>query len=837
MALSEQEQQELAELEALEAQDSVQAEEQTLEEPVDSSGSWVQDAIQAVPGVIAEQGQLALQGAENAISGLATFARSTAETTTFGASRPASAWMNAKIEKSLYGGDDSELYQKYLDSYDKTRLEDQANNPNYNTAGNIVGLVGTGTGVTRLAAKAGLNVAGKTLAQAGSKLGYIKAAVGPVLTNAAIDGFIAGSQNEGKKSFGVLQEDKSSLDAGVENFLFSFGAQGLVKSGVLAGAALTSNAQAEFVKSTMKNLGGRARKATNEYMNYFKSKGVSDDVIIKEANETIEALGLNKADVAGDSVTIRQNYRNLQQSVGREISDAYEYIDRSTGNAPVDLSGAADSIKRILSPKVGGATSVAENNSKALQEVYADIFESDGTIKRRSLKGLWNLLEDANDESKSVWPSLTGNDRNQVLGSLRNTLSSYRKGFFEASERGSANIGAKALGIQSQISKLNADMSDLFSKRRSVIDQAAAQFPDNPQAFDAFIASEQQSLDVQIKALQAQINPLIKQGDDLAKLAQDMDPVEILAKNQSKPKMQSADGSLTLSEGINANEFFKVQRDLTKNSQKYERIIQFGKVIDQANVPETTEGLVGGFLKDLAARPFQTIATGVVFGQKAATGLAASRAAFSSVSRGMQQLSNETSDAATLRYANKMSRMFDNLVKSGDDTFLSRIGAQVMVDLQNQDISEEKLYSKLLAQESKVNMYLAPLPRTAQGAKDRIEEVINLAAETNPEIADVIANAIDMGDDDSLNSAMDSLSRQPELMRFFKAGRGWDGKLYDPAERQMEANSIKSDLLIPAIHKEQLVNRVMTTGEVPDRSQFQRQPRTYQPVDKNKPRN
>ena len=92
--------------------------------------------------------------------------------------------------------------------------------------------------------------------------------------------------------------------------------------------------------------------------------------------------------------------------------------------------------------------------------------------------------------------------------------------------------------------------------------------------------------------------------------------------------------------------------------------------------------------------------------------------------------------------------------------------------------------------------------------------MISLVRSIQPEMADLIQDAIDNGDD--IGPIMEQIANNPKASEVFEPGQGWDGKTYDPALKGQIIDKLLLQPLIPSAQRNQIIEELETVGTIPD---------------------
>ena len=146
-------------------------------------------------------------------------------------------------------------------------------------------------------------------------------------------------------------------------------------------------------------------------------------------------------------------------------------------------------------------------------------------------------------------------------------------------------------------------------------------------------------------------------------------------------------------------------------------------------------------------------------------------------------------------------------------------------------LTDEEFGQHVSSAISKVSLMEAPLDRTTNNTKANSSKIAAILEVEHPERANQFRELIEAKDDVGIAAFMDRLAKDPKTKELIKPGIGWDGKVYDPADKDFLRNEIKKS---PAPYTEKLQQQELLDvhGVIPTPSQSKPYYKEFKPRNK-----
>jgi len=781
--------------------------EAAVEQPVIEQAPETETTIMQDMSAVADS---VLSGTKQSAVGAAV--RGIAESATLGLNKHISSGINAGIEYAM-GTDKSigQLYNKYKTDYDLIRTQDRLQQSGANIAGQAVGILGP-VGLANKAAK------GAKVLQSS----YRAAQIGKM---ALFDAGIDVASNVAKNITDVQDKNLNQImDEAYSSFLFS----GLGQSAV---AVLGKTAKSIGDTSTMRYINNSLNSSTAKYKKGVQSyvekatKG-STDPLAKEAalNKAIKVLndnGLDKIDVISTPGQLKANFIDSIDATGQEISKRYSELDEIYGST-ISMKPVNDKVTSYFSNVMitsKSPTRTAEAQ-KAFEMIRGEVYDSaSNQAKQYGMTDLWELRKNLWGANSKQYLADRGITNKDDVKFIKNTIDD----FFQSKRTSVLGSATQEVAENSsKIASLKQSADQMIEQQNLLKQQLQSLGKVNPD--DANALAKAAKLDSDIASLQARIDTNTNEFQKAYEFA--------------KADLENAAKGIAKKTTPRAQEIGKEVNDL---NQKYQDLIEVKKgFIDNMDIPETDSGILLNVISNTyknIKQPFGVFAAKSIGGTAGVTAKVLGKPVLGAMADTLESFSKTTLDNMVYKSSQSAARFFRNSESLGDDVFNNRLISQFVSTLNDDELSADEAGIKFDSLKAQQNLYLAPLKRTTEDVKKRIDDVMDFAKEINPELAGLIADSYAVDDYDTIAGYLDTLSKNKETAKFFEAGQGWDGKIYDPAERQMMSEQIRNNLSIPVLQREKLIIDFLDTGIVPDVNQFKRpEPKPLMARDKNKVR-
>lgn len=129
----------------------------------------------------------------------------------------------------------------------------------------------------------------------------------------------------------------------------------------------------------------------------------------------------------------------------------------------------------------------------------------------------------------------------------------------------------------------------------------------------------------------------------------------------------------------------------------------------------------------------------------------------------------------------------------------------------NNDRFKQELYGLV----AETNLTNEPLPRTAAGVLERVQDIRHYIKSNQPSMLQDFDSVIETESQSAIGGFMDGLSKIEGTSKFFEQGVGFDGKVYNEQDKETLQRQLKmAD--IPAAQRIQMLNALRSEGLVPD---------------------
>lgn len=131
-----------------------------------------------------------------------------------------------------------------------------------------------------------------------------------------------------------------------------------------------------------------------------------------------------------------------------------------------------------------------------------------------------------------------------------------------------------------------------------------------------------------------------------------------------------------------------------------------------------------------------------------------------------------------------------------------------------------------------LNLIQSPLARDAQSVQARQTDIRHVIKDLHPTLLSDFEAAMESGDETTIGMFMSSMMKFPGASKYFEAGIGFGGKVYDPEDKATLERQLKlTDL--PAAQRIQMLNALRSNGIIPDlNSVVKPEPKVHTPVKK-----
>lgn len=531
----------------------------------------------------------------------------------------------------------------------------------------------------------------------------------------------------------------------------------------------------------------RFADVTSDNVEEFK-RTMGDDALRK----TMDDFKMTDPDMAANPVKFKEHVKQTLSDAGDELGAAYSGLDVITGGVPIDALNVLDKVNKRVLGTVNSSAAKKELADTILPQIDAMFKNSiDGTYNVNNITALNETLLDLNQGN--ILSKVTGKPKEAIFKVLRDELKNAR----------SKVVGQLDMGIQ------NSKKLDDLLVQQKMLD-------------DISVAGQKQGTPMNAKA-QAKLDVINSQIDELQKKG-------------VKPKV-STDAETVLQ---NPDMLEGISKRLESANEKYARLAEFNKKILSQELPSTAEGYLVNALRNAfsAKGVMGAIAGGSIGGPAGAvigaSGIGISRKAASRASRFLEGYAGTTKEASVRRGVQRLSSFLDKTAQYNTDPVFRGLSAIVAKNMGEQEgVSADQAWVNIEGAISKANLYTNPLERSKDSVVTNFDDVMAFASAEAPQLAASLAEA--MNNQEDVGPIMDALSKLPNTARYFKAGFGWDGKVYSEEDKQTIINEINAQLDVPSVKKNELIKSVKATGEIPDMNNIQRrQPMQYQQRDRSK---
>jgi hypothetical protein len=725
--------------------------------------------------------------------------RGATESITFGLSRQLSAGINAAIDYTAgFSGDKSmgEIYNKYKTNYDIIRAQDRKDQAGANLAGQALGAVGP------------LGLANK-VAQ-GTRFmqqGYKASQVGKL---ALFDAGIDVAANVSKNLTGVQDKNLDTiLEESYTTFLFSGTAQSVVSLVGQTAKALGDSSTLRYINSSIGTSAKKYKQGVEKYVNNVTKNSTDPEVrkqALTKAVDILDSKGLNNLEVMATPGKLKENVVQAIDEVGQSISSKYRELDDIYGTA-ISMKSTDDKVVSYFGNVMTSSKSEVRKAEaqRALSMVRGEFFDnSTNQAKNYGMTDLWELRKNLWGTNSKQYLSDRGITNKEDIKFIKNTVDDL----FQAKRTSmlkSANQEVVEAG--SKIANLKNTTDDLIKEKDALTAQYVALGNIDPA--DANKAAKALKIESSISGLESRIKTNTNEYQKALEVAKaDLESAAKGIASKTTPR------AIELGDEINLA------------NKEYQDLLEVKKgFIDNMDLPETDSGLLLNAVKSTyqnIKQPFGILTAKVIGGGAGVGAKVLGKPVLGSMANTLENIAGTTMDSMVYKATSKAAAFFRNSENLTNDVFNNRLVAKFAETMADGDLTADEAGIQLDSLVAQQRLYLAPLKRTTDDIIKRYPDIINYVKESDPSMLDIISNAYAEDDYETIAGAMDTMSKRPGIQKFFEAGQGWDGKLYDPAERQMAADNINTNINIPMLKRKELVNQVMTTGVVPDASQFGR---------------
>lgn len=221
------------------------------------------------------------------------------------------------------------------------------------------------------------------------------------------------------------------------------------------------------------------------------------------------------------------------------------------------------------------------------------------------------------------------------------------------------------------------------------------------------------------------------------------------------------------------------------------KLIKFYELADRAKANESGKSI----------NPFKNLFKTLVTGSTLAMGGLSPRSAVV-VAAGVNAASNVPGVDATI--ALKLTKL-SSYIQNGDATAGKLVGTLGNAALYGNDYFKTVVngeYAKKMLEEN-------PIERTNIDVINKQSTILDAVNQINPDMGEQLKDAIDANDDVTLATIMENVSKLPGMTKYFKPGKGFNGKVTDPADKAEMLKTLETSPISHVQrlqHKKQLIN-------------------------------
>lgn len=105
-------------------------------------------------------------------------------------------------------------------------------------------------------------------------------------------------------------------------------------------------------------------------------------------------------------------------------------------------------------------------------------------------------------------------------------------------------------------------------------------------------------------------------------------------------------------------------------------------------------------------------------------------------------------------------------------------------------LSTEALHNEVSGIIGSINLMGSPVQRSSDSVKQKRSSILAAVARQDKELANQLQEALD--NDADVGAIMDQISKLPETQKFIEPGIGWDGMVYDPADKAQLEEEVRN---------------------------------------------
>jgi hypothetical protein len=127
----------------------------------------------------------------------------------------------------------------------------------------------------------------------------------------------------------------------------------------------------------------------------------------------------------------------------------------------------------------------------------------------------------------------------------------------------------------------------------------------------------------------------------------------------------------------------------------------------------------------------------------------------------------------------------------------------------------EDFRNKVAGLAGEISLGEQAVARTADEAITRSDDILAAARGVDESLATELREILESGNEDAIGAFMDGLSKDPKLSKYFEPGLGFNGKVYDPQDKAMLEEQLRSNDDVSYSQKLQLIDDLNKNGTIP----------------------
>ena len=176
-----------------------------------------------------------------------------------------------------------------------------------------------------------------------------------------------------------------------------------------------------------------------------------------------------------------------------------------------------------------------------------------------------------------------------------------------------------------------------------------------------------------------------------------------------------------------------------------------------------------------------------------------------------QTISNPTTGIKATRM---LTGFRDFAVANPDNHLVKRVLLGAQVSMSAPMLNNMPLKDALSSAYAEITLMQAPIGRTYADIEDKSDAILEAMQHHDPDSADRLRTLFKAGDEEGIRAMANEISKMPEMKNYFEKGRGIDGRVYTPEEKEMLLAELnKMDISLD--QKIKLGDALMKEGIIP----------------------